>query len=400
MTDRRAVIAGGAALLAGFAPWGGAQAAGPKLTGYLRTNWSRDPFARGSYSHMAKGAWRRDYRALAEPVGGRVFFAGEAAHPERNSTVHAALESGRMAADAVLDMDHQRVAVIGAGVAGLVTAQALAKAGRTVQVIEARGRIGGRINTDRSLGFAADLGASWLHGHEGNPLSPLTDNAGMKKVATGESWIARAGGRVVPEAELPDWVDEFGTYDNVAGVGPEGLNTWAYWNDDDYEGDQIVFPGGYDQLLRQFEGDYALRLNAPVSRVNYTGAGVEVDGEAFDAVVVTVPLGVLKAGAITFSPALPKAKQKAISRLGFGTLDKVYLQFDEVFWDKSPHAIVTPETGFPPGQYGDWLNLYPLFGLPVVMVFNGGRSAAALAGQSDSQVVGNAERVFREAYGV
>ena len=44
---------------------------------------------------------------------------------------------------------------------------------------------------------------------------------------------------------------------------------------------------------------------------------------AGDAVVVAVPLGVLKAGTIHFNPALPVRKQEAIQRLGFGLLNKV-----------------------------------------------------------------------------
>jgi lysine-specific histone demethylase 1 len=42
-----------------------------------------------------------------------------------------------------------------------------------------------------------------------------------------------------------------------------------------------------------------------------------------DAVLVTVPLGVLKENVITFDPPLPEEKQSAIDRLGFGNLNKV-----------------------------------------------------------------------------
>ena len=51
------------------------------------------------------------------------------------------------------------------------------------------------------------------------------------------------------------------------------------------------------------------------------------DGSAADfaAAVVTVPLGVLKAGSITFAPALPDEKQDAIDRMGMGLLSKVCL---------------------------------------------------------------------------
>jgi vacuolar protein sorting-associated protein 33A len=42
-----------------------------------------------------------------------------------------------------------------------------------------------------------------------------------------------------------------------------------------------------------------------------------------DAVVVTVSLGVLKSGNIVFEPELPAQKTDAITRLGFGLLNKV-----------------------------------------------------------------------------
>jgi monoamine oxidase len=50
-------------------------------------------------------------------------------------------------------------------------------------------------------------------------------------------------------------------------------------------------------------------------------------------VIVTVSLGVLKKGEITFTPALPSAKTKSINALGMGTLDKVVMVWDTPFWD-------------------------------------------------------------------
>ncbi|MEM9217226.1 MAG: FAD-dependent oxidoreductase [Cyanobacteria bacterium P01_F01_bin.150] len=100
MTRRNFMLGAGAAVGAGLVPWPShAQPEnGPQLKGYLRTNWSRDPFAYGTYSHIAKGARRRDHWHLAQPLMDRLFFAGEAANPDRNSSVHAALETGRSVA--------------------------------------------------------------------------------------------------------------------------------------------------------------------------------------------------------------------------------------------------------------------------------------------------------------
>jgi polyamine oxidase len=72
------------------------------------------------------------------------------------------------------------VIIIGAGMAGLSAARKLVDAGKTVTIIEARDRIGGRIHTDQTLGFAAELGAGWIHGISGNPLMDLANASGTK----------------------------------------------------------------------------------------------------------------------------------------------------------------------------------------------------------------------------
>ncbi len=66
------------------------------------TRWAADPFARGSYSSLAVGATGADRDALTEPIGSRVFLAGEATSRRHPSTVHGAWESGLAAADRVV----------------------------------------------------------------------------------------------------------------------------------------------------------------------------------------------------------------------------------------------------------------------------------------------------------
>ncbi len=61
------------------------------------SRWAHDEFARGSYSHALPG--HADAREeLAEPVDGRLFFAGEATSPNFFSTAHGAQETGVRAA--------------------------------------------------------------------------------------------------------------------------------------------------------------------------------------------------------------------------------------------------------------------------------------------------------------
>lgn len=63
-----------------------------------------------------------------------------------------------------------KVVVIGAGIAGLIAARQLKYFNFDVRLLEARKRIGGRINTYRQGKFAVDVGANMVPGMIGNPL--------------------------------------------------------------------------------------------------------------------------------------------------------------------------------------------------------------------------------------
>ncbi|SLN44507.1 FAD-dependent oxidoreductase [Pseudooctadecabacter jejudonensis] len=404
MNRRQFITAALGAMTVGFAPLAGGAQGGRAPTGYIRTNWSRDPFSFGSYSYLAKGSWRRDHRALGQPIEGRLFFAGEATHPSYNSTVHAAYESGIIAAEALFETDARKVGIVGAGMSGLAAADALTKAGYDVSIWEARDRIGGRIWTDTRLNAPLDLGASWIHGTDGNPLAQLAQQRGIVTQITQESYVTRgASGRLIPDSEAPDWLYSQVAVQHSFGAEADDINMSAYVWDDDYDGDEVIFPGGYAQLFDAFAADLNIQLNRSLGGVDLRDGGVELtDGvghaETFDAVIVTVPLGVLKAGNIAFTPALPDEKQHAISQLGMGLLDKLYLRYDDVFWDADVTWIATPENGLPRGQFNEWLNFYPYIGEPVIMAFNGGQPARDLAGLSDADVVDRALQTLDMAY--
>ncbi len=405
---RRTVLTGaGASLAAGLIPWKGQaqSSSGPQVLGYLRTNWGRDRFSYGSYSHIAKGAWRRNHGHLAQPIADKLYFAGEAANPNRNSSVHAALETGQSTVGKLLDQSHQRIGIIGGGIAGLSAAHLLSTSGRDVEVIEARNRLGGRINTDRSLGVAADLGASWLHWADGNPLVAEIDKAGMRRVVSLEdSSVVLRDGAHIEMSEAPDWFEEVLFFNNHAATGTGTLNSWAYILSSEYSGEEYLFPDGFDQILGNYAGDYSVSLRDVVTAIDYGGDGVTVTSTSgtsqFDALVVTVPLGVLKAGSIQFTPALPDRHQNAIAKLGFGTLDKVYLQFDDVFWDRDIHSLATPFTGLRQGYFNAWLNLFPVVNKPILVCFNGGPAALELASQPDEAIVEMAQNTILKAYGL
>ncbi len=98
------------------------------------------------------------------------------------------------------------VVVYGAGMAGIAAARELQAKGLSVVLLEARDRIGGRICTQpitiNGTTFAAELGASWIHGTTHNPVAAMSDAAGIVRVATDMSKVAVFK---APGAQLSTW---------------------------------------------------------------------------------------------------------------------------------------------------------------------------------------------------
>ncbi|MGW6928947.1 flavin monoamine oxidase family protein [Lentzea sp. NPDC054927] len=82
-----------------------------------------------------------------------------------------------------------------------------------------------------------------------------------------------------------------------------------------------------------------IRLGHVVTRIE--DGRVTTDQGVFcaDKVLVTLPIGVLKAGSVEFDPPLAEAKQSAIARLGFGTLNKIALHYPEAFWPQDQYVF-------------------------------------------------------------
>lgn len=400
----------------------GAVPSGP--VAFARTSWSRDPFALGSYSFLAPSDLGTDARvALAEPVG-RLFFAGEATSSDAPSTTHGAANSGLRAAAEAAEVS-ETVVVIGAGLAGLAAARALVDEGIEVIVVEARDRVGGRARTIDVGGTAADLGPSWVHGVTDNVVAEFADEVGIELVpfdydnAIGGDDAALAEiealsdaaldaddpaerplSELLPESLTPaqQWalsVEIPGEF----GADPDELAIAALDEGADQLGGDALVAGGYGPLAAALADGLTIELGWIVAAVEHDDEGVTVvadDGRRIraDSAIVTLPLGVLQSGAVKFTPALPETTTAAIDALGMGLLDKLWLTFDEVFWNPQAEVIqwIDPDD---PGLWGFWVNAFPTLGTPSLLTFVAGSRARAMADWSDDEVVASAMDALR-----
>jgi monoamine oxidase len=152
--------------------------------------------------------------------------------------------------------------------------------------------------------------------------------------------------------------------------------------------------GGYRRVVDALAADIDVRCGVAVDEVEQDGDGVTVrtDAGAFTAshVIVTVPLGVLKAGTVGFDPVLPASHVAAIERMGFGAFEKVALAYDRPVWqtDGVPSHLIAID-----GVVPEWpviLDMSTWYDEPVVV----GRSARALAEMSEDEKVASLHEVI------
>ena len=129
------------------------------------------------------------------------------------------------------------------------------------------------------------------------------------------------------------------------------------------------------------------------------GVQVQTGDESFeaDAVIVTVPLGVLKAGAIEFEPPLPDTVAGPIDRLGMGVFNKIFLQFPERFWDDGVYAIrALGEAG---EHWHSWYDVSAVSGRPTLLTFAAGPFGGRVQELDDVEIVADVVAALRGLYG-
>jgi len=350
--------------------------------------------------------------------------------------------------------DSADVIVIGAGFSGLAAAKTLMDAGKNVIVLEARDRIGGRAFSDSTWPgkYPLEMGAAWIHGVTGNPLSTLAKANSLQTLPFNYEKKAfyKNSGVLLARNEIDTFEKEFDQVSKGAGAladkldsdialattfktfasnskwtdlqlsnarrlahveieheyaAPlESLSAWNWSEGSELPGGDAFVLQGFSQIAKAAATKLNVVFKKTITSITTSASSVSVktqDGAVYTApkVICTLPLGVLKKGGIQFNPGLPLEKTRAISKLGMGLLQKTALLFDTCFWPKDTQ-LFDSLAGTPAYQWAEWVNLYPFTQQPILVGFNMGDFAATLESKTDAQVQAEATAALGKMLGL
>ena len=303
------------------------------------------------------------------------------------------------------------VAIVGAGAAGVGAARRLCMSGRSILIVEASDRVGGRARTVGVDNLPLDLGCGWLHSAERNPWVAIAEGGGLAVDRRPSAWGQqyrnlgfspdeqseargafddfdtrlrttpppndRAADALVPGARWNAYLDALSGYIN--GTSLETLSVSDYLAYDDAASDtNWRVPAGYGTLVSGAVPRVPLALSTPVRRINHHRSTLALETLhgtiTARAAIVTVATNVLANGGITFDRGADDHLHAA-ANLPLGLADKLFLALDgcpDIATDR--HVIGNPHSAATGSYY-----LRP-FGRDVIECFYGGASAAALEG--------------------
>ncbi len=285
-----------------------------------------------------------------------------------------------------------KVIIIGAGAAGLHAAQLIKNQNVSVEILEASGLYGGRVKiNDPFFDFPLEQGADYVYGNSNAWYNGIKDKGitleeipkkgsfvmdGVPSFETNlitkpdndfinaQNFVANLKNYGGPDLTLQNAVISAqiaarahhvvegqvatpagATYNNISVKGlSDNLKKW-----NGGEGRYFSTNQSLVQVLGSLYNDVLslIKFNTPITTIDYTDPTniILTDGNGntheCTRVIITVPIAILKSGAITFSPSLPLANTSAWDRIGMSGGIKVTLSFISNFWDKSSTSIYT-----------------------------------------------------------
>ncbi len=272
------------------------------------------------------------------------------------------------------------VIVLGAGAAGLTAARRLVQSGKSVLVVEARNRVGGRIFSRSIDGEIVELGAEFVHGKppllwklieeasletyesagrhfcwEQNVLRECGAEFGRdfawlealknwdREDCTFAEYLETAQVPTAARKRLIGYVEGFNAADHrVIGVAALGKQQAI---EDATQGDRLFhIRGGYAQVPQFLAAEIerqggTIRLQTRAEQVRWKHGTVEIDciqnGEAIvvraAAAVIALPLALLQTDHLRFSPA-PAHMKSALLQIKIGHARRLVLLLRQPFW--------------------------------------------------------------------
>jgi monoamine oxidase len=335
-------------------------------------------------------------------------------------------------------MTHTSTIIIGAGAAGLAAAASLAAAHEPYLILEARDRVGGRVDTvhDPRWPLPLEFGAEFIHGRP-KVTWDLVHHAGLRAYdVADEHWQSKDG---KPQKHSEGWSGLDEIMRRLARVGQQDLTFLDFLHQHcaDISGPAIAMAkafvegldaadaslvsarsigasekdgetfdadtpfrlfDGYDKFLNALAQPIPaemMHLKTIVRSIHWSRGQVAIqttDGRKFEAAraIITLPIGVLLAaysepGAVDFKPPLPEKMHDAIHHMRMGPVIKVLLHFYRAFWEEGPWRdmafLHSPGSAFP-----TWWTMLPCRA-PMLTAWAGGPAAQKLSHLPPAQVL-------------
>ena len=345
------------------------------------------------------------------------------------------------------------VVIVGCGPAGIGAALELQKAKVNFTILEARNRVGGRAFTDNFTfdDSSVDVGAEWIHQYgPNNPLyhlhKSLNSNDNDQNVSLFEimtTGCQDVDGSNVSCVEANNFVDDLLSskspnhkYDEYLSVRqviqdkynklPEGrlkrfvdailvgveeyeavdldqlsakqyfLSSFSF--NQSMSNVNLALRKGYGTFLTRIVESKKLpvQLNSVVKLIrtdnnNQVHLTLSSNKSVLASrILITIPLGCLKARSIAFDPSLPDWKLNAIDTMGFGNTNKILVQFSSVFWNPIWTIVYLADQAFP------FAVCYPEKRILSFMI--GGRRAVAMERMDDAQIIAQIMQSLKKTF--